>query len=452
MHEFLRDRQQQGDHVMVASYDGARAEIRQPFSAEWKPIARVLREMEQEGGLGASREEEYREVIRQMLLIQEMGQQIGAGDDEAPCSLQMAEPARLFAEQRRDDALRSIRQLSDFIDGLASLPGRKALIYVSDGLPRAPGTELYEFLFRFCGGGGADGRRGGQDSGSVEPGIQAAHLAALDAVVFDLSRDYESLTDRANAHRVTIYPLEAYGPRSLTPSGDERVAWKEIEKARVAGLQEALQWMAAETGGRAFLNSIDHGGALSRLAADLETFYSLGYRSREKESREYRLEVRVPGRKVEVRHRRGFRSKPPLERLSDRTHSALLFGLVDNPLKIEMEIRQEVPMDGSLWIVPIRLKIPLGALTFLQESERRLARATIFLSARDRSGQAAPVRSVQVPIAIPERDFAVARTKFYLYEVKMLMRPGDHSVAIGVHDDVGMVGSYLLENVVVTGR
>ena len=56
------------------------------------------------------------------------------------------------------------------------------------------------------------------------------------------------------------------------------------------------------------------------------------------------------------------------------------------------------------------------------------------------------------PIDIPSGQLATAQAKDFLYEVKMLMRPGGHKVAIGVHDDVAAVASFLTGEVTVYPR
>ena len=41
------------------------------------------------------------------------------------------------------------------------MPGRKALLHVSDGISITPGEELFQFLYEMCGGGGATSGMGG---------------------------------------------------------------------------------------------------------------------------------------------------------------------------------------------------------------------------------------------------------------------------------------------------
>ena len=54
-----------------------------------------------------------------------------------------------------------------------------------------------------------------------------------------------------------------------------------------------------------------------------------------------------------------------------------------------------------------------------------------------------------MPIAVPGGELEVARSKDYLYEVKMLWVPGSRRVAIGVHDEIASVASFMTEDVLV---
>ena len=112
----------------------------------------------------------------------------------------------------------------------------------------------------------------------------------------------------------------------------------------------------------------------------------------------------------------------------------------------------DVVLDGSLHVVPIRLRIPLGKITLLADAGEHRGQLTVYVAGRDRRGRLSPVRSAPVPIRIPSPEIARARGQLYYYEVKMLMRQGDHSVAVGVHDELGQIASYMSEDVMVFPR
>jgi len=72
-----------------------------------------------------------------------------------PCAPNIADPVRGYAAQQRQEVRATLGRLGLLVNSLAGLPGRKALLYVSDGIPLQPGAELFEVLNQICGGGAA---------------------------------------------------------------------------------------------------------------------------------------------------------------------------------------------------------------------------------------------------------------------------------------------------------
>src|SRR4029077_17408685 len=73
------------------------------------------------------------------------------------CPMDIARPAHDFAAARRDEVFRTLGGLTVLVNSLSGVPGRKALLYVSDGLPVTPGEEVFQFLAEICGGGSNSG-------------------------------------------------------------------------------------------------------------------------------------------------------------------------------------------------------------------------------------------------------------------------------------------------------
>ena len=100
------------------------------------------------------------------------------------------------------------------VETLAGLPGRKAILYVSDGLSMRPGEDIFYALDeRF--------RNTGQGSSLME-----IHR-------YDMTRDYQRLTAKANANRVTFYTLDAAGLAKGDVIGT--FCWNRIEVADAFG-------------------------------------------------------------------------------------------------------------------------------------------------------------------------------------------------------------------------
>lgn len=460
---FLKARMSGGDQVMVATFDG-NVNLRQELTGEWKDVRRVLDEIEADPSFGHLREREHFETIENILSLSDLYANLGKEDMRTKCPPELGVIARRFSNDLYGRVHDTVERLGEFVDTLGSLPGRKALLYVSDGLHTLPGADVFEYLCQLCGNCAQDIVGANDTSDAVpesESRIESAQSpetydgskATLDALENDTLSLFEELTQRANAQRVSFYTLESHGPRSLasaSAAAEPRTTSASVERVRVGSLQDSLVTMAERTGGRFVLNTLDFAPALARIGQDFDSYYSLGYSlPRAAERRDARIKVEVRHKGLEVRYRKSLHAKPLAEQLADRTRAALMYGLDKNPLDIAVEIGRAEPLDKSLHMVPIRVRVPLDKVTLLSEGGASHGQLTLYVAARDRAGRLAPVRTQEIPLNIPADQLASARQRPYVYEVRMLMREGDHLVTIGLHDDLGRVASYKTENVMV---
>ena len=157
---------------------------------------------------------------------------------------------------------------------MAGLPGRKAILYISNGLPMRPAEDLFRALEeRFT---DTRGRWRAINSPFNVRSIDA-ESASLEAFNYDLSRRFDELASLANANGVTFHSVAAAGARiSGMNTADLRFS-NSIEFTRAANLEEPLLRIADRTGGRAIVNTRNFAGGLDSIASDLQNRYSLGY-------------------------------------------------------------------------------------------------------------------------------------------------------------------------------
>jgi len=178
---------------------------------------------------------------------------------------------------------------------------------------------------------------------------------------------------------------------------------------------------------------------------DFGAYYSLGYApDRERDGKSHKLEVRVEGRDLEVRHRETFREQTLEEFMNGRTRSAALLGGHENPLGVVMEFGRPAPeQDGQL--VPVMVKVPLAKLVLLERQDAHVGRIGIFICARDGKGRVSPVQSIDVPIRVPSDKLPAALAQVAGYRLTLKMRPEEHAVAVSVRDALGRVESTVTE-------
>jgi VWFA-related protein len=467
------------DRVMVATQDFS-LNVRLPFTGDQADLARTLGELDHLSVHGPEIEQQRKQAFDLMMSIQ---QQSHGRPQPLSCPLDIATPAHSFAASRRGEVLRAIDGLRTMVNSLSGVPGRKAVLHVSDGLPLKPGQELFEFLLALCGssndglmeaGGESLARNGGQGARRRAPAVespigqsmpsfeeesyQADSQAPLDAESYSVVKELQALAAHANAQRVTIYTLQASGLQAPYASSasfgpqDRLFQFPAIGASLRMNNRDSLQLLADDTGGRSILDTNDFLPDLARLRQDFESFYSLGFAPvHNGAGREHRIEVKVKRAGVRLRYRQSYRDKTAVEKIVDRTLAALLYGFEDNPLGITVEVGEQTPAASGNVRVPIQLKIPLFKLAILNHEAAGIFEGNLrlFVATRTPDGNGSPLRQVPVPIRIPRKQVLNAMGQFYLYTLTLELKPGAQQVAVAVRDEIAATTSYLSRAITV---
>ena len=414
--EFLRSQVSPQDRVMLVTYD-RELHRRHPFTSDMLAISEALDETLTLTGSAASAETERRDVIRRI--------------EQSTTQSEAQSHADFYAKSLHHDVGLSIDALKKLVGSLAGLPGRKALLYISDGIPLTPGEDLFHLV---------DQRYSGQSIGRLQ------------ARRYNARQRFRELTARANANRVTFYTLEAAGldfhaslsaehGGSANATGGSNL---DLDVMRDSNNQQALTMMALDTGGLATFNSNNISGALDRMATDFGSYYSLGYQpALRQEGRYHKIEVRVKQRGLKVRHRSGYRDKTAETQVAEGTLAALFYGWEKNSLGVELSAAAGQRQDNGNYLVPLKVRIPLGKVTFIPHETLHRGQLQVSVAVIDEEGRVSSVQQTPIPIDIPEADFAMARQQLFVYEVELLMREGYQEVAVGVRDDFPGETSYV---------
>lgn len=421
-------------NLVLATYDGS-LEVSSLGEVDPDELDRHLATLEKAATRGAMGEMSRRGILSQLdraSLDPELAQSEAEG---------VLGAIQAYAAQQYGEARLSAKALESFVEALAGLPGRKVLLYVAGGLPRNPGEALfYAWDNKF-----SQYARG--------MGVNVTQEARR----YDITPELNQLIRHANANRVTFYAVGAgrggrgggavsaeegsFDMAAIGTSGGGRNWSAGIDSLDAANLGGPLQEMAAATGGLSMTNSRNFGQLLANMDRDLGNYYSLGYTpDRKRDGGNHRIQVRVKGRDYDVRHRQHYRERTREEIMSGRTRSAVLLGGGENPLEVAMEFGQMAEQKEGL-LVPVMVKVPLGKLVLVPQEDVHVGRIGIFICARDSQGRTSPVQSIDVPIRIPNEKLLTALGQVAGYRMTLLMRPEEHSVAVGVRDELGRVES-----------
>jgi len=447
---FLEDRAYQGDNVMIVGFDGD-LDVVQPFTRDYRAIQGAVRKLDDPVGGRVRQDRELLQAMRQMQVI---AAAVGGEDIQTQLGgmAQAYDVVRTYVQSVRMDLERSAKALESMIRSLSGLPGRKAILYVSDGLLQRPGEVLYQFLID-------------------EFGTQLANTATisgempdpyLEIAQEDETHLYNSIGRQANAEQITLYTLSAAGADAhmhVSPDGFGLGRGAGGTRALAAlheqSLQEPLLALAESTGGTAIVNTANFDDALASMGEDFDSFYSLGFQVPEGATGEYHeIEVRVKGHpELAARHREGYRDKPDLERIGDRTYASLLFGMEKNPLNVSVDFGKPERKGKRRYHLPLLVRIPVSQITLLPQGARQTGMLRIFLIVKDESGMS-ELRSFPYEFSMTSAQLAEARGQDIGYGAVLELEPGVPNVAVGVYDEIGGGESFVHKQVIVdeTGR
>ncbi len=415
---FLATHVKPEDRTMLVTFERW-LHVRHDFTSDRRAISDALDELETHTGFGVQQASDRRQVLQSL--------------DMAKTEQEALAHIRSYADGVYHDMGNSIRGLKEIVSSMAGLPGRKALLYVSDGVPMAAAQDLFYLL---------DVKYSGRMAGQLEANRYSAR------------RLFRELTARANANRVTFYTLEAAGLRShgslsaeYGGGGGQQLSTGsriEIDVIHVSNRQEPLQLIAVDTGGISAFNTNNLDGALDNMAGDFRSYYSLGYLpSHGGDGRYHDIEVKVKRRGLKVRHRNGYRDKSPETQVNEGTLAVLMHGLGKNPLEIQLQLAAGRLQEDDKYLVPFEVRIPLAKLALLPQAEIHRGNLRVSVAVIDGNGRLSPIEQTPVPIEIPDAGIDVARKQYYVYAAELLMRPGFQKVAVGVRDELGGESSYI---------
>jgi VWFA-related protein len=423
-----------GTQVMVARLD-PEIKIEQRFSKDRAAVATTLKRLANIRRSPFAIDKETSFILRDIAHSYTAGASAdGSGLDE---KIGMIDATRLLAVTRthirevNTKVMRTTEVIGAFLGSIAGMPGRKALLYVSDILPVRPGERVMVTWWEKFG-----------DSFSGALGVMS-----VDAEVrpYDTTQRLYDLIANASASRVVFYPVGAGMSDRL------RSATAEVKASFTTGsfandvtvpATEGLRLLALGTGGEAALEVASPEKLLVRMRNDLTHYYSLAYPSPHRgDGKRHKLKVRVSRPGADVRYLEGYRDKDVDQQMEDRTLASLLFDTVENPLGVRVQVGEAEKQKRNRFIVPIQVRLPVKNLVLLPEEDFHVGRVSIFIVARDENGRMSKPQKIVVPIEVPVKAYDEAMKRGATYSTRLAVRSGEQTIAVGVRDEVGAVSS-----------
>ena len=356
--------------------------------------------------------------------------------------------ARQYADNQATNTAIAIDGLADLVTTLAGVPGKKAVVYITDGLPQRPGISVLDYL-------------GNELCEPLRPTAPSETMSEM--VQYDESRRFNRITAHANANRVTFYGLDAAGLRSATPDisldNPSRAPSSRNVSLRSMNAQSGLHLLAHETGGKALINANDLSLLLDDVTGQLSASYSLGFVPGEPTSDQVRQisVLLAPGadKGRRIAYRRTYRDKSLDERLAERLLSVAYLGNPENPLDASVEFSGTTPLEKKVHALTVAVHAPEESIVLLPAGTNAApspsAQVRLWLVAvEDEKGARTTVR--QKTITVGGETGVPAVDGSYRVEIAMNLPEGGYQVAVGVRDETTGVMSLVREPVTVPTR
>lgn len=382
---------------------------------------------------------------------------------------------RSYGEALRLDTLQTIDAVSSLVEALAFVPGRKAVLFVTDGLPRYPldgaaktmydrlagssrqldgddlirdpgSLDLHDRNHRPFGVDRAD--RLGRPTGIVQVDDGGAMAFQTMSAELSCGPAFDRLAALANTHRVTFYPLK---PPVVDPSisdlGESASGRGSI--VELSDMRTGLESLAALTGGLSFAAETGVGEFLQSTRTDISTYYSLSFAPPDSMGdtgiREVtlRLRKRSSAHRGKLRYRTSYVPVTIQQNLASRAWGTLLFGWEENSHRMEVEIGRmaggETGAAEGRTPLEIVASLPIGELELAPARAAREPIATgnyrVVLQVQRDDGSRMPPRHFDFDLNVPVAELEAAKDQYVAVRSGLLLEPGSYRLAVGLWEE-----------------
>jgi VWFA-related protein len=420
--EFVRKNVRGGDSVSIAVWSPSLKIALEPTSdrAAIDAALEGLKPATTASAFAAQRKEQFYQQIA--LLIRAYAEKIrppGAPPEKPPWAMGINE-ARSYAMNASHEMKQRLEALKSVIAWRRGVEGRKILVLLTGEIPMNPAEEVFHYL---------DGMRD-----SFENPVGSAVSEASEYRVNSLIDD---ITSAANSAGVTLYPIDAAGKDSgmIDRGADANVHVTSGGTIAQANMMPTLRSIAAETGGVAMTGSDNWKLAFDTISNDLETYYSLGYRSEgARQDRMKNIEVKLKNKRHNVRTRKAVIEKSIESEMHDAVAANLFRPSATNDMGIKAKAGASTPKDEENVLIPVTVTIPMDKLTLVPEGTDLTARFAIYAAFLRKDGAVSKV--AQQPGAVRFPAESLKRRKELTVKMDVTADTRTNGVSVGVMDEL----------------
>jgi len=296
---------------------------------------------------------------------------------------------------------------------LAHIDQKKSLIYFSSGMDRT----------------------GIENQAELRAAINAAVRANLSIYTMDI-RGLQAIVPGGEAQNASLRGTSPYSGASVASAFNSNFT-----------TQETLVTLAADTGGRAYLDSNDFGKVFKGMQQDTAQYYMIGYHStnpaRDGRYRHITVKVNRPGVKIE--YRKGYYAPADFQHANQE----------DREQQLQEELASDLPstdlhvylaasyfrLGEDRFSVPISLVVPGSEIPFAQKSDRDKATLDVIGVVLDNNKRV--MGQVRDTVKLALNQSAEVKRKNVQYGTEVVLPSGTYHLKFVLRENqTGRMGSF----------
>jgi VWFA-related protein len=326
---------------------------------------------------------------------------------------------------RTQESRSSIFSLLSLVREQSRLPGRKTVIYFSEGL-QVP-DNMVETL---------NSTIGAANRASVSVyGVDARGLTSEGQ-----SGAGKSMLDSALASSRT--QQQRGGKGAVTP--DQAKVFDTARDSVHANTQQTLNDLSANTGGFLIANTNDFRAAFRKVSEDVHAYYEVSYVPpiTEYDGKFRKIAVKIDRPNVTVQTRSGYFALPPNEGSVFAFEAPLLHALNSKPLPGEIPFHAAAlrfQQENGKLEYGLVMEVPLKDITFTEDKASHTFRSHLSVLAlfKDQRGEIVDRFSRDLPLQAPAEKVAGLRLGNFIQTYHLNLAPGRYTLDSAVMDREG---------------
>ncbi len=324
------------------------------------------------------------------------------------------------ALQNEQQGYSTTNGLLALVNSLRTVPGRKAVIFFSEGLQIPSAVEAY---FR-----------------SV---ISAANRANVSIYAVDAAGlRVVSVNDET---RREIGSLADQSVRNASRESSEGPRMRELERNEAAlhsNLQSGLGRLAQETGGFLISDTNNIASRLRQVSDDLNTYYALTYvpKNQNYDGRFRHIDVKLKRSGVDIQTRKGYYAINIAYASPVLAYEAPALAALNNARRTKAFPMRAAgfsfPEPGWPGLVPVVVEVPASAFTYSLDKEKSVYTTdfSIVVLIKDQSQQVVRKLSKQYILSVPSDKWEGFKRGEVLFYRKLDLTPGRYTIEAVAYD------------------